>query len=290
MTTNVSDTTPVPLNPTHSELAPFALLKNLSERSAAPKTPCNSIRASSIDDMTPDGRAEPIPMERKKSARPARMPLLEYRHPQQDQIPPLFMAGRYRFPSPSRRLLPTVFLQPEHAPLHPGMFPSPQFEEEIWSSHPINIVDSYIASISPEHTYFGIDYVIDVRDSVWAQKTVSRGTTINFRNFGSNVTRYIATWKLETVRNHTYVQFSPFRANQQSCYQDPDWPTIRIKVPNTLCKVPSSPHVQAIMKPSPVIITRSTPELKWWEVVLCCLCLSTIPWEDNYNDQDFLKF
>jgi hypothetical protein len=44
MTTNVSDTTPVPLNPTHSELAPFALLKNLSEHSAAPKTPCNSIR------------------------------------------------------------------------------------------------------------------------------------------------------------------------------------------------------------------------------------------------------
>jgi len=94
------------------------------------------------------------------------MPLLEYRHPQQDQIPPLFMAGRYRFPSPSHRLLPTVFLQPKHTPLHPGMFPSPQFEEEIWSSHPINIVNSYITSISPEHTYFGIDYVINICNSV----------------------------------------------------------------------------------------------------------------------------
>jgi hypothetical protein len=166
MTTNISDTTPISLNPSHSELAPFASFKDLSEHSAAPKTPCNSIRASSIDNMTPEGMTEPIPMERKKSARPARMPLLKYCHPQQNQIPPLFMAGRYCFPSPSRRLLPTVFLQPEHAPLHPGMFPSLQFEEKIWLSHLINIVDSYIASILPEHTYFGIDYIIDVRDSV----------------------------------------------------------------------------------------------------------------------------
>ena len=88
------------------------------------------------------------------------------------------MIGRYRFPAPARRLLPTSFSRPEHAPLHPGRFPSPQFKDEIWPSTPRCINDSHIVSMSPEHTYFGIDYVIDVHDLTWAQQPISWGTTI----------------------------------------------------------------------------------------------------------------
>ena len=213
------------------------------------------------------------------------MLIREYCYPQKVQPTPFFVVGRYRFPAPSHRLLPTTFLRLEHAPLHPGMFPSPQFEDEIWPSTLLDINDSHIIAMSPEHTYFGIDYVIDVHDSTWAKQPISRGTTIIFRNYSSNITHYIATWKLETVRKHSYVQFSLFRVNQETCYQNPDWPTIRIKVPISLCKVPASPHVEKATKPSAATISRAPPT--WWEYGFCCMCLSTIAYDD---DEDFLKF
>ena len=286
---NFSDPTPLPLYPT-------CPANGCPAHPLASKSSSKSIRTTSTDDKASKEKPESVAITKQVSftestqhATSAHKALTEYRYPQKDQPTPLFMIGRYRFPAPARQLLPTSFSRPEHAPLHPGRFPSPQFKDEIWPSTPRCINDSHIVSMSPEHTYFGIDYVIDVHDLTWAQQPISRGTTIIFRNYRSNFTHYIATWKLKTVRQHTYVQFSPFRVNQETCYQDPGWPTIRIKVPLTLCKVPPSPYVEKTTMPS-AVITPHAPKPKWWEVVCCCLCLLTVPYDDNTDDENFLKF
>jgi len=180
MVVNFADDTPMPLYPTHREFAPYGLFYGYPEHPPVPQNSCENISPLPIDDKNLEKQQASISIEKQvsfvgstQSSSPYLMPIKEYHYPQKGQPTPFFIVGRYRFPAPSHRLLPTTFLRPEHAPLHPGMFPSPQFEDEIWPSTPLDINDSHIIAMSPEHTYFGIDYVINVHDSTWAKQPIS---------------------------------------------------------------------------------------------------------------------
>jgi len=282
---NFADTTSIPLYSTRRELAPYGLFYGYPESPPVPNNSHESIQTSSVDDKIMEVTEETVTVKKVSFTKPpqpsplAPTLLKSYCHPQKNQPIPFFIIGRYRFPGPARRLLPSSYSQPQHAPQHPGTFPSPQFEDDIWTSTPLDINDTHIKFISPEDTFFGIDYVIDVHDSAWAKKTISRGTSIIFRNYSSHVTRYLATWQLDTIGKHAYVQFSAFRVNQATHYQDPDWPTLRIKVPASLCKVPVSPHAQNTEK---IVTPSCSANPTWYEYLCCCPCFATPPF--NYDD------
>ena len=182
MTSN--NTSATPLSPVLSKLEPIGLFYGTRSHPPSTKPSYNSMQTLQPDEyMLPaDREIVPIPESTQLSPPPPK-PVAKYVHPQIDQRTPEFVVGRYRFPAPVRRLLPSLYAQPQHTPQHPGTFPSPQFEDEIWSSSPFHINDSHITSLSPEHNYFGIDYFVDIHELIWAKQPVSRGTTIIFRGY-----------------------------------------------------------------------------------------------------------
>jgi hypothetical protein len=182
---------------------------------------------------------------------------------------PMFAAGRYRFPTPAQRFLPRDYAHPRYKPHHPGHFSSVYFNHIIWSTAPIVIVDPHIVVIKPEDMFFGIDYNVEVRPSAWNGSIISRGTVMVFRGFKSSTSKYIATWALETNSECVSVQFSAFRSTQDTHYNDVDWPTIRINVPVSLCRVQPIRAYNAPVLP-PVLPPTST--FQWWKNAMQQFC------------------
>ena len=192
---------------------------------------------------------------------PPTIPVIHsYIAPKRGYPTPYFVIGRYRFPDPIRRFLPQQYSTSRYQLQHPGDFQRDYFIDAIWPSNPVIIVDPHISQIEPETMYIGIGYQIEVLPSAWDDRIVKRGTTLIFRNFISPSTQYIATWTLEHHIEYAYVQFSAFRKDQDTHYNDPDWPTLRTKVPANLCSVP----YRSLPRPIEPQVPTSPPKLPWW--------------------------
>jgi len=164
---------------------------------------------------------------------------------------PHFHEGRYRFPTLRKgRLATATHDVPALAVHQPPSFQPSTFVQH-WRSSPIYFDDQHIGHISPEGMHQGILFVIDLKDDAWPYAIpIQHGSRVKIRAHHNDSIRYMVTWLLPSNETGAiYVQVNAFV--EDGCplvFYDPDWPTLRIRIPIRLGHIVEVPYPPVIVQ------------------------------------------
>lgn len=154
--------------------------------------------------------------------------------------------GRTRFPSNPGNPFDDNWRSndPSAGEVHPGNFDPMEFAT-IWTSMPFTMYQSDAATLY-EQNFRGAKYRLHPNNINIFDQVISRGTVVVVGGLEHPDIKYIATWTRSINERTSLVQLNAFAEDQRfTKYDNEDWPTLLLLVPNQFNQVPLPSHLHA---------------------------------------------